>query len=140
MKWELHHRLRSRMDLLGVRPVDLARACEVKAPSVSNWLSGKTKVLKGDKLVKAAEFLKVHPEWLAEGKGSIANLPDPGYGTVAETSNISHYNKPEIDAVTKIMSTVDKDGRQKILAFAEFIEQNHRSLKKVISQNTAVSI
>jgi phage repressor protein C with HTH and peptisase S24 domain len=43
----------------------LARACKVKPPSVSEWLSGKTKRLDGENLLKAASMLRVTPEWLA---------------------------------------------------------------------------
>jgi len=48
---------------------DLARACGVKAPSVHDWVTGKTKELKGTSLIRAANFLNVRQEWLAEGKG-----------------------------------------------------------------------
>jgi len=47
----------------------LARACRVKAPSVNDWLSGKTKSIEGENLLNAATFLKVSPLWLATGKG-----------------------------------------------------------------------
>ena len=43
----------------------LARACKIKPPSVSEWLSGKTKRLDGENLFRAANFLNVNPEWLA---------------------------------------------------------------------------
>lgn len=48
---------------------DLARHCGVKPPSVSDWVSGRTKVIDGPHLVKAAKFLGVRVEWLAEGLG-----------------------------------------------------------------------
>jgi|GEM_PF-679684 len=51
------------------RPADLARACGVKPPSVSDWLSGKTKKMEGANLLAAAEFLEVNYWWLATGKG-----------------------------------------------------------------------
>jgi len=47
----------------------LADYCGVKAPSVNAWFSGDTKSLKGENLVKAAEYLNVEPKWLAEGIG-----------------------------------------------------------------------
>jgi transcriptional regulator with XRE-family HTH domain len=47
----------------------LARVCEVSPPSVSDWLSGKTKTLAGMNLVKAARLLNVNPEWLGTGRG-----------------------------------------------------------------------
>lgn len=47
----------------------LARACGVKQPSVNDWLSGKTKTIRGGTLLAVARFLKVSPDWLATGKG-----------------------------------------------------------------------
>lgn len=47
----------------------LAKACGISAPSVSDWLRGRTKSIEGVYLVRAAAFLKVRPLWLAEGKG-----------------------------------------------------------------------
>lgn len=52
-----------------VTPAELARACGVKQPSVSDWLSGKTQNLKGNNLYRASAYLKVNPAWLSEGRG-----------------------------------------------------------------------
>jgi phage repressor protein C with HTH and peptisase S24 domain len=57
----------------GARPADLARACGVKKPSVSEWLSGATKTLRSDSFRKAAVFLRCRREWLETGIG------DPGW-------------------------------------------------------------
>ncbi len=66
----LADRLREALsDTSGATQADLARACGVRAPSVNDWFSGKTKSLRGATLIKAADFLSVHPLWLAEGKG-----------------------------------------------------------------------
>lgn len=48
----------------------LARACKVSQPSVNDWLSGKTKTIKGPTLLRVARFLRVSPDWLATGKGA----------------------------------------------------------------------
>lgn len=53
----------------------LARACRVKAPSVNDWLSGKTKSIEGENLLNAASFLRVSPLWLATGRGP---MREPG--------------------------------------------------------------
>lgn len=47
----------------------LARACGIRGPSVSAWLSGHTKTLEGENLLNAARFFNVSPEWLATGRG-----------------------------------------------------------------------
>lgn len=52
-----------------VKPADLARACGIKQPSVSGWLSGKTKQLEATNAIRAAAFFGVHTWWLATGEG-----------------------------------------------------------------------
>lgn len=49
----------------------LARACGIKPPSVNDWISGKTKTIEGQNLLRAAEFLNVAPLWLATGRGAM---------------------------------------------------------------------
>ncbi|CAM3827532.1 hypothetical protein [Castellaniella denitrificans] len=51
------------------RPVDLARFCSVRPPSVNGWLSGKTKQLEASNAIRAAAFFRVHTWWLATGEG-----------------------------------------------------------------------
>lgn len=55
----------------GMTQLELAKACEVKAPSVADWLSGRTKKIEGANLLLAAKALNVNPWWLATGKGSV---------------------------------------------------------------------
>lgn len=52
----------------GATQADLARACGVKPPSVSDWFTGATKSLKARPLRLAAQFLGVRPEWLETGQ------------------------------------------------------------------------
>jgi len=47
----------------------IARACKIKPPSVSDWLTGKTKTIEGSNLLATARLLNVRPEWLATGLG-----------------------------------------------------------------------
>lgn len=68
----LAQRLKYAMDVLPlkkVKGVELARAVGVKPPSVSDWLSGKSKTMEGENLLKASNFLGVDPIWLASGIG-----------------------------------------------------------------------
>lgn len=69
----LAERLRYAMEVLPskkIKGVDLARAVGVKPPSVSDWLSGKSKTMEGENLLRAAKHLNVNPLWLANGTGS----------------------------------------------------------------------
>lgn len=68
----LAERLKYTMEILPpkkIKGVELARAVGVKPPSVSDWLSGKSKTMEGENLLKASKFLGVSPIWLATGKG-----------------------------------------------------------------------
>ena len=65
----LSERIKFRLRTLNKTQAGLCRYCKVKAPSVSKWLSGMTKTLKGENLLRAAEFLECDPDWLATGKG-----------------------------------------------------------------------
>ena len=47
----------------------LAEACGVTRASVSDWISGKSKTLKPENLVAAADYLGVELRWLANGTG-----------------------------------------------------------------------
>jgi phage repressor protein C with HTH and peptisase S24 domain len=66
----------------------LARACGIRAPSVNDWLSGKTKTIEGQNLLIAADFLKVQPMWLATGKGSMRKGADGGLSPDSKESNV----------------------------------------------------
>ncbi|HCV3310082.1 LexA family protein [Acinetobacter baumannii] len=73
----LAERLRYAMEVLPpkkIKGVDLARAVGVKPPSVSDWLSGKSKTMEGENLLKASKFLGVNPNWLASGNGAPTNI------------------------------------------------------------------
>lgn len=63
----------------------LARACGIKPPSVNDWLSGKTRKIEGENLLRAAAFLNVTPTWLATGKGPMR----AGEQEQAAASNVS---------------------------------------------------
>jgi len=70
----LADRLSTAMKKANVSQAELARLCGVKPPSVNGWLSGKSKFLRGENLLKAAAVLQVSEDWLATGQGE-ANAP-----------------------------------------------------------------
>lgn len=73
----LAERLTAAMAHSGLTQAELARACGVKPPSVSGWLSGKSKFLRGENLLKAAAALGVNQQWLATGDGKMIALQQP---------------------------------------------------------------
>lgn len=66
----------------------LARACGVRAPSVNDWISGKTKTIEGENLLVAADYLKVMPMWLATGKGPMRKGLDGGIQPASKEGNV----------------------------------------------------
>lgn len=62
-------RIQEAMDEKPCSPSELAAACGVKPPSVSDWLNGKTKTLKSGSAYRASQFLGVNQLWLTDGKG-----------------------------------------------------------------------
>lgn len=70
---------------------ELARHCEVAAPSVSDWVTGKTKTLEGDHLMRAAHYFKCNPKWLSSGEGPKrpANAADSHLVTGTEARDVT---------------------------------------------------
>lgn len=68
---DLKDRLKLAMSSPKVTNTALAAACKIAAPSVSDWLSGKTKSIEASNLLAAAKFLNVSPDWLAMGTGQM---------------------------------------------------------------------
>jgi len=83
-----------------VSQVALARACGIRAPSVNDWLSGKTKTIEGRNLLLAAEFLKVQPMWLATGKGPMRKdspAEDPAPSKESNVVSVD-FSQPQLPA------------------------------------------
>lgn len=81
-----------------ISQASLARACGITAPSVNDWVSGKTKTIEGQNLLRAAEFLGVTPKWLATGRGPVRKAdPHPDDSNVeAALQPTRSFSYPEI--------------------------------------------
>jgi len=51
------------------KKTDLAKATKSPRATISDWTSGKTRKLSGEKLLLASKFFGVNPDWLNSGKG-----------------------------------------------------------------------
>lgn len=69
----LSERLAYALENAGMKQIELARAIHVNRTSVNDWLSGKTKNIRGDTLLKIATVLDVDPLWLSTGKGKLVS-------------------------------------------------------------------
>lgn len=108
----LAQRLKYAMDILPskkIKGVELARAVGVKPPSVSDWISGKSKTMEGENLLKAANFLGVNPIWLASGIGK----PQKNSSTDNEISNIelltTSTRSKKLDSLVKKLEEMEQD-------------------------------
>lgn len=110
----LSERLRYAMEVLPpkkIKGVDLARAVGVKPPSVSDWLSGKSKTMEGENLLRAAKFLNVNPVWLATGNGEIkSNQKDNIYlkngSSLSELETLDNNVAPVTSKLLPVLSWV----------------------------------
>ena len=64
-----NERLVKAMNVRGKIAADLSRVTKKKSSSVSDWLSGKTKMMEADNAAIVCSFLRINPEWLIFGKG-----------------------------------------------------------------------
>ncbi|HBN9656263.1 TPA: helix-turn-helix transcriptional regulator [Pseudomonas aeruginosa] len=78
----------------------LARACHITAPSVNDWISGKTKSIEGENLLNAAAFLKVSPLWLATGKGPMREHAPTGRGNPEQAGSAQSEHANVIPVAT----------------------------------------
>lgn len=118
----LAERLQWAMERAGVKPAQLARARNVKPPSVSDWLNGKTKSLKFDSATLAAAVLHVNARWLADGKGprlphDLLPLNNPRVLALEPPAAFSVWPFPSI--TTARWSQLPLTDRQRVESFAE---------------------
>lgn len=74
--------------------VDVARAAGVKPPSVSDWLSGKSKTMEGENLIYVANYLNVNPLWLANGIGEMRPSDKAPIISLVQTERAVYGAKP----------------------------------------------
>lgn len=111
----LADRVAERLKEVGITPADLARAVKVKPPSISGWLSGDTKTIKGENLLRAAQALKCSPNWLATGIGPKTSdeTGSQEYGVREET--VSYITDKLVEEGTEILKRLDRQSRQEAL-------------------------
>lgn len=107
----LAQRLRYAMEILPtkkIKGVEVARAVGVKPPSVSDWLSGKSKTMEGENLLKVAKYLDVNPIWLATGKGKIHENKYVQDNFNEEISKKLRSRSPSLSRLIKTLEDLDE--------------------------------
>jgi phage repressor protein C with HTH and peptisase S24 domain len=67
------------LDLAGGSVTHLAELAGIRPPSVSDWLNGKTKTIKGSPAARLAKHFSINMLWLTDGIGPMRrnDLPEP---------------------------------------------------------------
>lgn len=108
--------------------VMLAKACGVKPPSVSDWLTGKSKTMEGANLLAASRLLGVNPEWLATGKGPMrhhlaAHHLVAHHLVAREPSTIQNYvvlSPDEHREISELLNQLDRDQLKETISFMKW--------------------
>ena len=108
----LAQRLTNAMAIKGISQAELARACNVKPPSVHGWLSGKAKFLRGENLLLAAAALGVSQQWLATGEGAMQ--ADAGSAPVAIAPSQPPALSQALEVVVAALAKVPMDSRKAV--------------------------
>jgi transcriptional regulator with XRE-family HTH domain len=120
---DLAHRIRQRLDDLGLSQKELADSCGISAPAVNDWLSGKTKSLKAATLLKAAKALAVNPQWLESGVG---------------LKSSRHQMDPVTQQLQRLIEHMLLEDQRKLLEYAEMLalKRLHEQKKQRVTTNT----
>jgi transcriptional regulator with XRE-family HTH domain len=111
----LADRVASRLKKVSISQAALARATRVSGASVADWVSGKTKTIKGENLLRAAQALQCTPYWLATGRGPEttegAVSPDP----VSREETVSYFTDKLVEEGKEILRLLDRPSRNEAL-------------------------
>lgn len=107
----------------------LARACGIKPPSVSAWVSGHTKSIEGSHLLAAARLLRVRPEWLADGLGHMRE-PEPGTpgNPASQEPTPPPYHRPSAARARAqtLLAQLHEDQLPEATALMEWLVEKHK--------------
>ena len=78
---------------------DVARACKVRSPSVTDWLNGKTKSLKPEPARLAAALFGCDQNWLGQGSGAPNWECEPAAQPAAPSTDLAAALPVVLDAL-----------------------------------------
>lgn len=111
----LQKRIADRLGAVGITPAQLAREVGIKAPSVSAWMSGHTKTIKGENLLRAARALQCSAEWLATGKGNPELSDATKAASMVREESPAYITDPTIEEAIAHLRSLDPPGRREAL-------------------------
>lgn len=134
MNDSLGARIRSRMDTLGLKQVDLVRAANVSRPTVHAWVNGDVAELKHKHVEAVARVLKCRPRWLTAGTGPMEF--DEGYSASHIASEpepatpIAFADKHIKEATELLLSLPSADRREAVAWLRGFAAGRKREAPK----------
>ncbi|PPD55375.1 MAG: hypothetical protein CTY12_00955 [Methylotenera sp.] len=104
------------IEIRGVTKLALAKHVGIKAPSVSAWLSGKSKSMSAEHAIAVCEFLGITQEWLFLGKGNIDEIKKDSHKRKALTQLTADLPEFAIDEAIRRISDIKE--------FVETVKKN----------------
>lgn len=102
-------RLQHAMKVRNKIAVELARAVSTSEATVSQWLNGDIKSMRGGNLIAVCTFLRCNPEWLASNKGA-SGLDEAGAAPLVAMENLGSYAVDQGDAGMAVIRRYDTGG------------------------------
>lgn len=121
----LADRIRFRLNALNKTQAGLGKYCKVRAPSITKWLNGSTKTLRGQNLLRASEYLECDPDWLAEGRGFWSK------GKASPSADVHIKSEYEIQAIdAKLLGDfiIDTSDIDSTISHIEYTEEQYRRI------------
>lgn len=90
-------RIKQRMNLLGLKNVDLIRATGISSGGASQWVTGLSQP-SGERLLSLAKTLKCSPDWILTGRGEVQDA-DPAkikVPVLTSSESISFLNEKSL--------------------------------------------
>ncbi|MXS81552.1 helix-turn-helix domain-containing protein [Nitrosomonas oligotropha] len=111
--------------------IGLAKACGISPPSVSDWVTGKTKSMQAENLIPASTYLNVDPHWLATGIGKKRKT--------LENGDLAPQEKPRSEIKRMLVQIIDSlSDKDLTFDLVRLIKEALMVKKKNIPQSTDV--
>lgn len=110
-----------------IRPIDIAKACGIAAPSVSGWISGETKRLKAETGRKASQLFGCDQNWLCDGVG----LPNWGGARVSEPQTAHVTLAAALQVLGDALQDMDPGTRRRVMSLIADLEVDPASHAQV---------
>ena len=128
-------RITERRTALTISKAEFARRVGVSGATVTDWENGVIKTIGGQRLLKAAEVLKVSPEWLLSGRGEPEPADQASAGQEAHTEQATPY--PELLAAWELLT---QEQRQSYRGQISQQADSNRQVYEELSQSPPIRV